>query len=246
MNCHSVNEAVSHAFQHFDFHSMASILTVLSFSFFASLHCGIMCGPLVCSQCLKVGSAGGTSAVIVKVIYYNFGRILSYSTAGAVLGYFSGQLQIFSSFWGRLLVLAMGTSIVVLGLVQLLDLRTPKELFGIQGSTLQSSKIFQIKILRFIQSVPEVLQSFLLGVVTVFFPCMTLTPALLAASSSEGAVQGGMLLLSFCLGTFPMMSVAPILPTWLFRFARSRYHKKIVSLLIILSGITVLFNMIGE
>jgi sulfite exporter TauE/SafE len=55
----------------------------------------------------------------------------------------------------------------------------------------------------------QVKSSLYLGLITVFLPCMTLTPALGAAAASGSAGGGLITMLAFFLGTLPVMLVGP-------------------------------------
>lgn len=212
----------------------------------ASLHCGLMCGPLLSSHCLRASLRGGGNAVAKSVFLYNLGRMFSYTLAGAVLGYLSGAFQGVSVEFGRALLVSVGTFIIALGLVQLFNLKE-----WIEGvfkpmllSRQKSTHILKLQAvaIQLSAKAPIGLQSFVFGLFTVFFPCMTLTPALLASTSMNGPLEGGVLMLAFYLGTLPVMVIAPSIPIWLAQFSRSPYLSRIISLFIILTGFWVVLK----
>ena len=73
----------------------AGFVAILSFSFLASLHCALMCVPLVCAL---LGSGGAVARSSVAL--YNLGRFLSYVGAGAALGACGSTLLAMSSAFG--------------------------------------------------------------------------------------------------------------------------------------------------
>lgn len=60
---------------------VATFAAIVWFSFLMSWHCGVMCGPLVCSRMiLHKGSTW------FDIVLYNLGRLVSYTTMGAAIG----------------------------------------------------------------------------------------------------------------------------------------------------------------
>ena len=107
-----------------------------------SLHCVAMCGGISLSQCIprnETGEGNGSFSTLRPTFLYNFGRELSYTAIGFVVGRL-GSVVAFSNTVQGLLKLFAGVFMVIMG-VNMLDIfpwirkftpRLPSVLF--QGS----------------------------------------------------------------------------------------------------------------
>jgi sulfite exporter TauE/SafE/copper chaperone CopZ len=127
---------------------------------------------------------------------FNLGRVISYAVFGAVLGMIGSSLK-FSLTFSSLLVVVVSVIMFFLGL----------QMLGVKA--LQK---FQITAPKFItrrianeSNFKGKYMPFLMGVFTFFLPCgFTITAQGLALLSGN-ALQGGLIMLSFALGTLPML-----------------------------------------
>lgn len=163
----------------------------MTFSFLASLHCAGMCTPLVCARL-------GTRASIFSssLWVYNIGRMLSYVGIGFVAGVIGQKIAVvskiampFAAFLGSVMILA--------GIYRLIKRGTSILKMNFNSS---SGKF-------------PLTADFLLGVMTVFLPCATLTPAFLAAAASGTPSGGGLIMAGFFVGTLPVMILSPAFPS---------------------------------
>lgn len=169
------------------------------FGLLGSLHCFGMCGPLVglyASQLLP-GSAPSASR---QHLLFNLGRILAYTNLGVVFGgagFVLGARSWVTALVGvaaGLFVLAMGARFLGAGgaaswLDRLLA-RPTGALLGVWRRYLFLARSSGIV---------------LLGAVHGLLPCPLLYVMLTSAVALGDPIQGGTLLLSFSLGTVPMM-----------------------------------------
>lgn len=129
-------------------------------------------------------------------LFFNVGRIISYGILGAILGAVGSQLN-FSLNFGPILIIAVSIMMIFLAL----------QMLGVKAF-----RKFQLTMPKFItryaadeskfsgRHVP-----FLIGVLTFFLPCgFTITAQGLALISGS-ALQGGLIMLFFALGTLPML-----------------------------------------
>ena len=86
-------------------------IAIFSLSFASSLHCGLMCGPLVCSSLNKRVSLKSRG-----IWLYNLGRIFSYTTMGSILGYFGQKLFLYLPNITTILANIIGVIFIVIGL----------------------------------------------------------------------------------------------------------------------------------
>lgn len=179
--------------------AFAGFAAVFSYSFLASLHCVGMCGPLACSLLPRSRGSLGSAAIL-----YNLARISSYTAAGALVGFFSQQLGAFSNAVGFWLALLLGSLLLVAALFP-----------GFSAFGKRAPQRWQGKLLARFQRASPAARALGLGAVTVFLPCMTLHPLLLAAAGTQSALAGAGTLAAFALGTVPAMLGATYMPTLL-------------------------------
>lgn len=160
---------------------------------FGSIHCAVMCGPLL----LAIhGQATLSWKLVANRLLYQFGRILTYGILGAVLGIF-GNL---ASLQGgqRSLSLSIGILLLLIGLIQL---------FGKKNQTLIK---FQTKALQpLIQYMGKYLYrpggSFIAGMLNGLLPCGMVYMALAAALNANSMLNAAMFMVLFGLGTLPLL-----------------------------------------
>jgi sulfite exporter TauE/SafE len=201
-----------------------------------SLHCIGMCGPLALS--LPVSHNNKLSRISGGLIY-NTGRIFSYSSLGLLFGLF-GNL-IISTKWQN------GLSIT-LGIVVLIYLLFPKKYFlrrspsGHFSTATVLSKPFML--LR--QQLGKLFQSkkisslFFIGVLNGFLPCGLVYLALTSSIISASPVNGGIFMLFFGLGTFPMMFATVLMGNYLNQSIRQKIHKAVPALLFFMAVLLIL------
>lgn len=197
-----------------------------------SLHCVGMCGPLALS--LPVSHDNNLSRISGGVIY-NSGRILSYTSMGLLFGSFGGL--IIASKWQS------GLSIA-LGIIILLYLLFPKRYFHFSNAgslskpfmllRQQLGKLFQSKKLSSLLSI---------GVLNGFLPCGLVYLALTSSIISASPANGGMFMLFFGLGTFPMMFATVLMGNYLNQSLRQKIHKVVPALLFFMAILLILRGM---
>lgn len=151
-------------------------------------HCVLMCHPFVLYISGKyIGSKTGYS-MLIPHIYYNLGRIFTYSLLGAVAGFFGGVLQYAGSFVNvqKAASIIGGVLLIVYSLLYF---------FKINIFSLKSGKIGVI-LGRLKPSNP-----FVTGVLLGFLPCGLSMGAIIGAASSGKAITGILSMIFFGLGT---------------------------------------------
>lgn len=197
-----------------------------------SLHCVGMCGPLALS--LPASHKNSLSRISGGLIY-NSGRVLSYTGMGLLFGSL-GNLMI-ATRWQS------GLSIS-LGLIILLYLLFPKKYFHFSAATIwnkpfallrqQLGKLFQSK---------KISSLFFIGILNGFLPCGLVYLALTSSIISSSIVNGGVFMLFFGLGTFPMMFATVIMGNYLNQSIRQKIHKAVPALLFFMAVLLILRGM---
>lgn len=160
-------------------------------------HCAAMCGPFVMAQTLARMGAGPTRLAGAALLPYHFGRAITYTFLGAVLGGLGGAL---GSVPG--LRYAMPALLAVAGV--LFALQALGRAFGGTGGFIAAS------LGRFVRPLienPGPMRGFALGLALGFLPCGLLYAALAAAAGAGGAAEGALAMAGFALGTVPALLI---------------------------------------
>lgn len=185
--------------------------------FAGSLHCVGMCGPL--SMAFLAPGKGG----VLKVLSYHLGRIWTYTLLGMLAGLFS---SVFYMFGLQRLVALGGGMIVLLALFSNFHFQIPY-LSAVQSSlyhyTHKLNKLGQTKWL-------------LLGMVNGIIPCGLVYIALAASITSGSIFTGGLYMLAFGLGTFPLF-ILNLLPGVFSFHIKPIWQRRLIPMLSIVAAI---------
>lgn len=163
-----------------------------------SVHCVAMCGGINLSQCIPRGEGGaGESrlAALRPTFLYNFGRVISYTAVGFIVGALGSAITFSTALQGALKLLA-GVFMVIMGLNMLgifpwlrrLNPRLPKALalrIGVEKARSNSPLI--------------------VGLLNGLMPCGPLQAMQIYALSTGNPFAGALSMLLFSLGTVPLM-----------------------------------------
>jgi len=215
--------------------SDATLLSMFLLGLLGTGHCVGMCGPLV----LAIPT---TSGRISAHLLYNLGRTACYTAVGALLGGIGAGVSGLAAGtgagqMGRVAAIQVGFSflaalfLLVFGLVRLGVLREPAwmELASpvrVPGVSRLSAGMMRTGGLGRI---------FLFGLMMGFLPCGLSYAAFAMALPAGGALQGGVLVLLFGLGTLPGLILVGTAATGVFRRYRRESDLVSGSLMILLS-----------
>lgn len=181
--------------------SSSSLITFLGLGILAGFSsCAALVGGIVLSMSKQWASLYekkySTLERLKPHLLFNAGRILSYTLLGAILGLVGSRLQI-SFGVSALMVLVVSLVMIVLGL-QMLGVRSLQKfqvaMPKVITRNIASEENFQGKYMPFV-----------MGALTFFLPCgFTITAQGLALLSAS-ALQGGLIMGMFALGTAPML-----------------------------------------
>ncbi|MGA9394973.1 MAG: sulfite exporter TauE/SafE family protein [Azonexus sp.] len=197
-------------------------------------HCVGMCGGIV--SALSMGAPARWSLHLA----YNFGRILSYTAAGAIAGLLgAASLTLDGQAPVRLvLYLLANLMLVALGLY----------LLGVTRALAFTERAGQ-RLWRHVQPLTRrflpantVLKAFPLGMLWGWLPCGLVYSALATALSAGSPGRGALLMLVFGLGTLPNLLLAGILLARLNEFVRRPLVRNLSGLLVLGFGI---YGLIG-
>ncbi len=171
-----------------------------------SVHCIAMCGGINLSQCIpqpKNGEAEDTGgmAVFYPALFYNVGRVLSYTAAGFILGMagflFGGGEEVgLSVFPQGILKIIAGLFMAVMG-INMLGLFPRLRKFTIRMPGFLARKLCGQR--------AKTNRPLLAGVLNGFMPCGPLQSMWIVALASGSPFAGALSMLLFSLGTVPLM-----------------------------------------
>ncbi|MCK4865904.1 MAG: sulfite exporter TauE/SafE family protein [Gammaproteobacteria bacterium] len=200
---------------------------------FSTVHCLGMCGGIIGALTFSLPEKirNNRKRLIPYVTAYNFGRIISYSLAGALAGGFGSNLIAFSPAYGHLVLQLFASTLMVgIGLY----------LAGWFPALVKIEHIGK-PIWRKLEPISQKLipvkspgHAFLFGVVWGWLPCGLVYTALIWSTTAGSVKDGALLMLAFGAGTLPAVMIAGILTGWFTRLIRSTYIRPLVGLTIIL------------
>ena len=203
------------------------------------VHCIGMCGGIVSALSLGIDGQLSQPAQRWKIMAgYHLGRISSYTLAGMLMGGLgllsadlSGQHQI-----RQILQLIAAGFMILLGLYLggwLMWLTRIERIGGLLWRRIEP-------IGRRLMPVRSLPQAVLLGLIWGWLPCGLVYTALVWAISAGGSLQGGLLMLSFGLGTLPVMLATGAAAGGLAGFLRRRMVRTLAGLLVAGFGVVLL------
>jgi hypothetical protein len=216
-----------------------SLLAALSAGLLGGVHCAGMCGGIVGALSLATpGQKQGPKLPLL--LSYNIGRITSYVIAGALVGGI-GQLSLgFMPVQSLQLVLAViaGVMMMLMGLYLggwSRFLRHVENAGGVIWKKIEP-------VGRRLLPVRNPGQGFLLGVIWGWLPCGLVYSMLIWALGSGGALEGGMLMLAFGIGTLPNLLATGLLAGQFVRWIQQPAVRMVAGILLILFGLYTLYR----
>lgn len=164
-------------------------------------------------------------------LYFNIGRVVGYAVFGALVGWLGGVLSFSLKATGFITIIA-SLAMIILGF-NLLRLFPSLRRFSFSMPNSLAHKIYSLK------EKDHKGIAFILGSLTFFLPCGFTQSLQLYVLSQGNAIQGGLIMLVFALGTLPALLSVSVLASFI-KDNWQRYFIKFAGVLIILLG---LFNI---
>ncbi|MGL1886831.1 MAG: sulfite exporter TauE/SafE family protein [Reichenbachiella sp.] len=204
--------------------------SALILGFLGSIHCVVMCGPIA----LSMSNQSSFRKFIGTRVLYNFGRIITYSAMGLLIGLLGESIQ-FGSFQQTLSILA-GVFMIFLGIALL----TKLNLINTGGIFFKLNSWFRTKLGSMIKSGTN-LSSIGLGISNGFLPCGLVYAALTGAAVTGKPITAISYMAVFGLGTFPAMLAVALSANVVKRFS-GRYLNKFSSIFIMALGLLLILR----
>ena len=212
---------------------IALIISALGLGFATGFHCIGMCGPIALSLGLTKSQAVNFH---LQNLTYQFGRIVTYSLMGAVLGIVGKGFEM--AGFQKYLTIAVGIMLIVMAV------------FSFGGKDFASKIPFLSKFLfsvkmnlgKFLQKA-DLKSRFFTGILNGFLPCGMVYMALTASLAAGGIWQGALFMALFGLGSFPFMFAVVFLGNMMTTAFRIKILKFVPVMMIVLGGIFILRGM---
>jgi len=206
------------------------IWTGFIIGFFGSFHCVGMCGPIALA--LPIGKASHFELVVSR-IFYNLGRVVTYSVFGAIFGLFGKGMR-FAGIQSYLSV-AVGVIILVYYLM-------PAKFKGKFAKT-SPYRLFSGIVKKGFAKLtktgsPQAL--FLFGIINGLLPCGFVYVALAGAITTGSFISGALFMALFGLGTTPIMLATSLVGKFLNVGVKQKMNKLIPVFAIVLAVIFIL------
>lgn len=213
-------------------------------------HCVGMCGPFVISQVTsrmeqvpleKMSELRRLTGA--ALLPYQFGRLTTYCLLGVLAGFFADGISALTSIWwiGPVLLVLAGAFFLIFGIMGLLP-----HLGGLlptSGETRWWNRLFGDR-LRPLFAAPFGMRGYALGIMLGFIPCGLVYGALVLAAATASALNGGVVMVIFGLGTVPMLFVTGFIG----QYAAQRFRSLMVPVgrgLMIVNGL-ILFALAAK
>jgi len=177
------------------------MLTPLLLGLAGSLHCVGMCGPLMLAIPLP---SSERRAVLLQMLVYHSGRILTYAALGLLFGLLGKGMAI--AGFQQVLSLAAGSFIIAMAFVAWRFEQLVTALPGFGAFT----RSIQQRMGHLIHNHPGS-ATFSLGLLNGLLPCGMVYAALAGAISTTNSMEGGIFMAIFGIGTLPLLLTATVL-----------------------------------
>jgi sulfite exporter TauE/SafE len=217
--------------------ALSGLLSVFLIGLLGGVHCVSMCGGVVSALSMQLPSR---QSPLLLHLGYNFGRIASYSIAGALVGAVGGlglmlndllPVQIALYVFANLMLVALGLYLVGI----------PALLLPVERMGQHLWKRIQPLTRRFLP-VRSSGQAFLLGGLWGWLPCGLVYSILTLALLSGSALRGAAVMLAFGLGTLPNLLMAGVMLAKFRGIVRNRKVRLISGALVLGFGLFGLLN----
>jgi sulfite exporter TauE/SafE len=210
--------------------TFAILGTALLQGFVGSPHCLGMCGPFV----FLLNSRD--EAGIFSGLLYNFGRTISYSVVGFILGSIGWGanrffLADFALYLGSALVLIIGLQYIFPIFPRLFQSHAPHWILRYATSALKN-----------INNVP--LLSFMMGTISGLLPCGILYPAYSLSLLTGDPLQGSLVMVVFSLGTYPMLLTLGLSGQKVMLFLQKKAFRVGIGIFLVIFAIYTIVNRI--
>lgn len=218
-----------------------SYFAAFAMGLFSSLHCIGMCGSIIgtLTLSLKPEIRNNKRRLLPYIINYNFGRITSYTLAGALVGFLQAIIILpFGLDHGHRLLQILSAAIMI-GAGLYLAGWFPRFAYIEKAG----SKLWKLiePYGRKLIPVSSHTQAYLFGMVWGWLPCGLVYAALALAATTGDVTRASITMLAFGLGTLPSVLGVGIMTNTLTKLAKMNRFKQVVGLLLVFIALIAVF-----
>ncbi|KQC00625.1 hypothetical protein AQF98_08030 [Pedobacter sp. Hv1] len=193
-----------------------------------SLHCAVMCGPLMLSLPLQKASYWHSAG---QLLAYQLGRIMIYTLLGLLVGWVGSSFSVFAS--QETLSLTIGIVLILFTVLQL------------SGRYHKRLSLIQLKMVSPISSLMGKLfgkpfWGFFAGMLNGLIPCGMVYLALSTALNTASLQGGAIFMFLFGLGTTPLMMLISLGGIYLKKYIRFNTQKLVPWLMLFVGTLFIL------
>jgi len=210
-----------------------SYLVAFAMGLATSLHCVGMCGSIIGTLTLSLSpEVRSIKRLMIPFIFnYNFGRIFSYTLAGAIAGVVESFIPAPMTEINGYRILQIFSAIIMAGAGFYIAGWLPRFAY-IEKAGIHIWRIIEPYGRKLIP-VKDRTQAFLFGMVWGWLPCGLVYTALALALTTGDIAKSAMTMFSFGLGTLPAVMSIGIMTNVLTRLSRMQRFKQVVGLFLI-------------
>ena len=214
---------------------IAALTTARLAGFVGSAHCLGMCGGISGLFALH-SSVRGLHRQLPMALVYNAGRLASYAILGFTVAAVGSRFAALAPAVGKPVRLIAGTVIILIGLQIAFNVRALGFLERMGGAAWSYVSPLAGRLLP-VDNLPRALG---LGLLWGLIPCGLVYSMLLVAATSLRAVDGGLVMVAFGIGTTPAMLLTGLGAARLAQLMQDRRTRLGAGLLIVMLGILTL------
>ena len=213
-----------------------SLIAAFITGLLGSVHCVGMCGGIVgsLSMGLSPDNKNSTTRTLGFTLLYNIGRLSSYVIAGLLVAsvgessseFFNQNAQQVGAWLSGIFMILLG--LYIAGWWQLLSVLETAGSYLWRYLQPLGNKLLPVK---------SHLHALLLGALWGWLPCGMVYAMLVFALSSQDALQGGLIMLAFGLGTLPTLLLLGTAAATMKRFIQKPIVRQLAGSLILLFGV---------
>ena len=203
-------------------------------------HCAGMCGPIVSAITIGGGQKQRTS--LTYPLLYNSGRIFSYLVAGIAVAAMGGVATQLGDGMAdrRILSITAASVMILLGLY--LSGWWPRGILLIERGGALLWRLIEPVARRFIP-IRSPQQALVAGALWGWIPCGLVYTALLWALAAESITQGGMIMVSFGVGTLPTLLGISLFSSTLLTHLQKPWIRRTTGIMVASFGILQLYTL---
>lgn len=212
-------------------------LGALAVGLVGSAHCLGMCGGIASAMSL---GANSSSRRLLTTLFYNVGRLISYMTAGAIVGGTISSAANLVSEYALLNWLRFVSALVMI----MLALYIGKWWQGLVHIEKLGSGLWRwlSPLAGKLLPLPSAFHALPLGIIWGWLPCGLVYSTLTWSAVSGSALNGGLIMLAFGVGTLPSMLFVGIGAVYLNRLKSSLSFRRFGAMLLLSYGVYVLLQ----